>query len=181
MAEGPPQVQALRQTDEPLSRETLSELINVTKACASAKNVRPVHYTVLSRPFLTEFATAIAHVIPEGPMTPFAGAILKGHDVLFRGAPHVIVAHAKEDVPFSPESDCVIAMSAMEMMAVAKGLGTVWVGFLTRMITLPGMSELAGIPEDHKVYCCLAVGHKAPAIPHIRPAPREDVPITFHE
>ncbi len=48
-------------------------------------------------------------------------------DLIFRNAPHMIVAHAPKDCP-TPDMDCAIALSYFEIYAQTLGVGTLWCG-----------------------------------------------------
>ncbi len=73
--------------------------------------------------------------------------ILEGRDVIFRGAPHMIVVSAKEDSP-CPAIDPMIALSYFELYAQSLGVGTVWCGLAMGMLLLfPELRTRIGIPE----------------------------------
>ena len=55
-------------------------------------------------------------------------AVLDGEDVVYRGAPHMIVAAVSEKAPCA-EADPWIAMSYFDLLAQSFGLGTCWCGF----------------------------------------------------
>ena len=57
-------------------------------------------------------------------------AVLSGIDIVFRGAPHLVMAAAPADAPCF-EIDPVIALSYFELYAQSLGLGTVWCGLAT--------------------------------------------------
>ena len=53
--------------------------------------------------------------------------ILAGEDIVFRGAPHLVVAASPDDAPCAGV-DPVIALSYFELYAQSLGLGTTWCG-----------------------------------------------------
>lgn len=68
---------------------------------------------------------------PEGKrFERYQSAILAGIDIIFRGAPHLVLAATPADAPCS-EIDPVIALSYFELYAQSLGLGTVWCGLAT--------------------------------------------------
>lgn len=80
-------------------------------------------------------------------------------DIIFRGAPHVIIASSPEKSP-SPLADTHIALSYFDLLAHAKGLGTLWNGILKWTIDgiFPDLRERLGIPAHHIVGCTMVFG-----------------------
>lgn len=94
----------------------------------------------------------------------------KGIDLLFRGAPQLLL------VSPSPESACgredaVIALSYFDLLAPASGLGTTWCGYLKFIDSvLPATKELFGLAPDRYFYAML-FGY--PRIRHWRTVQRD--------
>jgi nitroreductase len=88
-------------------------------------------------------------------------------DILFRGAPHLLIASAPTNCP-TPEVDCVIALSYFELFAQSYGIGTVWDGLATSAFVdlVPQMRQRLGIPEDHQIGYVMAFGK--PAVQYVR-------------
>lgn len=86
----------------------------------------------------------------------------KGIDVLFRNAPHFIIASA----PKSNENgvaDCVISLSYFELLANSMGIGTLWDG-LAKVVFEKIDSKLQmalNIPEDHTIGYMMVFGRPA--------------------
>ncbi len=95
----------------------------------------------------------------------------RGEDVIFRNAPHLLVASAPKDA-LAPMPDCHIAMTYFELLAVGHGLGTVWNGIARYVIDLiaPDLRELLGIPGDHIIACVMSFG--TPAVKYHRAVQR---------
>jgi len=83
-------------------------------------------------------------------------------DVLFRDAPHVLIASAPKNVA-SPDADCHIALSYFELLANTYGIGTLWNGFIKMVLTVvaPDLGRQIGIPEDHVIGYVLLFGKPA--------------------
>jgi len=83
----------------------------------------------------------------------------KGIDVLFRDAPHVIMASAPQNL-VSPKTDCHVALSYFELLANSQGIGILWNGFVKMILdTLsPEIKTQIGIPEDHVLGYVLLFG-----------------------
>jgi len=86
----------------------------------------------------------------------------KGIDVLFRDAPHLIIASAQKKNP-NGTADCVISLSYFELMANAMGIGTLWNGFLKAVFehVEPQLKEQLGIPKDHAIGYMMVFGMPA--------------------
>ena len=85
-----------------------------------------------------------------------------GTDVIFRNAPHLLVASAPPDT-MAPMADCHIAMSYFELLANSHGLGTVWNGIARAILSsvLPEYALRLGIPADHQIVCVMSFGKPA--------------------
>jgi nitroreductase/NAD-dependent dihydropyrimidine dehydrogenase PreA subunit len=100
--------------------------------------------------------------LPEG-MEFFADFVRvweeKGADILFRGAPHLLITSAPHTAA-SPVPDCLIALSYFELFAQSMGVGTVWNGLAKWAINdlLPEIRQQLGIPEDHIMGYAMSFG-----------------------
>lgn len=94
-----------------------------------------------------------------------------GIDVLFRGAPHMLVVSAGPEAA-CPHEDVALALAYFELLARSAGLGTVWCG-LARMAmdVLPELKEAAGVPPDRPFYAML---FGPPAVRYPRTVQRND-------
>lgn len=82
-----------------------------------------------------------------------------GKDILFRGAPHLLLVTASKESA-SPLHDSIIALSTFELYAAANGIGTIWNGLATLTISeiLPSLRSTLGIPEDHEIGYVMGFG-----------------------
>ncbi len=164
-----------RYKDEDLSPEFIRHLLATALHAPSGRNVRKVLFTVIdNRATLAKFRAkaleGLARVAREGKLPPgmerFADFPVlwetKKVDVLFRGAPHLVVASAPKDCA-SPLQDCVIALSYFELLAQTQGVGTVWDGLAKWVIgdILPGLRLELKIPEDHLIGYAMVFGKPA--------------------
>lgn len=83
-------------------------------------------------------------------------------DILFRGAPHLLIASAPRQGA-SPVPDCLIALSYFELFAQSMGVGTVWNGLTMWAINdlLPETRQLLGIPDEHVIGYAISFGRPA--------------------
>ena len=75
--------------------------------------------------------------------------LLAGEDVIFRGAPHLVLACTPADAPCAAV-DPVIALSYFELYAQSLGLGTLWCGlFIWSLVAMPEFMKRLGVPEGY--------------------------------
>ena len=127
-----------RYREENLEPELLQYLLEVAWHAPTGVNSRQVHFTVVDdRAKLAllrdEVMTGLSRLVrdnalPEG-MGFYADFVRMWEeeqiDVIFRGAPHLLIASVPQQVP-SPMPDCLIALSYFELFAQCNGVGTVW-------------------------------------------------------
>ncbi|NTW56352.1 MAG: 4Fe-4S dicluster domain-containing protein [Chlorobiaceae bacterium] len=164
-----------RFQEEPLEPGLLRRLLEVAWHAPTGVNSRQVLFTVLdSREKVAEFREAVMkgladtvakNALPKG--REFYGGFLKlwqekKVDILFRNAPHLLVASAPATVS-TPVPDCLIALSYFELFAQANGVGTLWNGLAKWTIDdlLPETRECLGIPADHVVGYVMTFGKPA--------------------
>jgi len=119
----------------------LERLIRTARYAPSGRNAQPVRWLVISG---REPVRALAgHVIDWMRSlcvaTPDVGRALAlerlvaawdaGRDLICRGAPHLVVAHAPKDDVTGP-SACTLALAYFELAAPSHGLGACWAGYL---------------------------------------------------
>lgn len=77
-------------------------------------------------------------------------ALVNGEDILFRGAPHMIVVSSPVDAPCT-NIDPIIALSYFELYAQSLGVGTVWCGLVEICLQVfPELCERLEVPEKYK-------------------------------
>ena len=82
-------------------------------------------------------------------------------DLLFRWAPHLVVATVPTDSP-SPKADGIIALSHFEIAAQSVGLGTLWNGLVNMSLTLlPDLKVSLQVPENNLVAFTMSFGRPA--------------------
>ena len=104
--------------------------------------------------------------LPAGLVAQYIGGAVKawqeeGRDIIFRGAPHLLITSAPKHAP-CPVQDTHIALTTFQLMAHARGVGTVWDGMVMMALSLwPALGERLGIPPDHIVGYAMVFGEPA--------------------
>lgn len=167
---------------KPVERALLSDLIHTARFAPSGHNLQPVEWLVIQDP---EEVNRLAGVVidwmrrliqEKSPLveTMHLDKVVqsweKGTERILRGAPHLIIAHAHRENP-AGQTACIIALTYMELMAPALGLGSCWAGYFTRAAALwPPMKKALDLPEDQMVFGALMVGY--PRYQYCRLPPR---------
>jgi len=164
-----------RYKAHPVDRGLLSQLINTARYAPSGMNAQPVHWIIAEgAEKMRELAGLTAGALRRLPyFLGFLEAWDKGQDVILRGAPNLIVAHA-ETAGFDHTVDCAIALTYFELAAHAHGVGTCWAGlFMLAARESAEINAVLGIPEGHRVLGALMAGypkHGFTRLPPRRPA-----------
>ena len=160
-----------RYKKEGVDPKLIHHLLEITSHAPTAVNQRNTVLTVIGDPvamdrFRKEVTEAALQVAREGKIPPelkrmekYLEGCAKGYDIIFRNAPHLLVASAPPDT-YSPQADCHIAMSYFELLANSHGIGTVWNGIFRVVATglVPEIGAKLGIPEDHQIVCAMSFG-----------------------
>jgi nitroreductase/NAD-dependent dihydropyrimidine dehydrogenase PreA subunit len=160
-------------------RETIEWLLQTTRWAPSASNKQPVHWLVIDgREKVRELAVLMAEFLRGRPgFEMHMAAWDEGRDYLLRSAPHLVIAHAVEEGPFTVV-DCTIAVTELDLAARALGLGGCWAGlFMAAASAHPPLQETLGLPEGHKVFAALMLGE--PTFQHHRLPPRNELRVTW--
>lgn len=164
-----------RYREENLDQETIDRLLSAGWHGASGHNARPVRFTVLDdraqlqrlRDLVLERIAELARhrELPVG-LESFATFVRawerNGEDVIFRGAPHLVIASADAGST-TPQVDCVIALAGFELMAQSLGVGTLWNGLAKWSFEriMPELPARFGIPAAHRIGYVMSFGRPA--------------------
>ncbi len=165
-----------RYLDEDVEPGLLDELLAVSCHAPTGVNAMGVLFTVVrERAVMARLREEVmaglaakkkADQLPEGLIGQYMGYSVKawqeeGRDIIFRGAPHLLVTSAPAAAP-CPVQDTHIALATFQLLAHAHGLGTVWDGlFMMAMSVLPELGPRLGIPADHVLGYAMAFGRPA--------------------
>jgi len=165
-----------RYSGRDLDPEVIDELLDIAWHGPTGVNAQSVLFTVVRekeamKTLRQEVMAQLAQLKDEGKLPPgFVGQYIGGAvkawqekniDVIFRGAPHLLITSAPKGSP-CPVQDTHIALTTFQLMAHARGVGTVWDGmFMMALSLLPDLGARLGIPEDHLVGYAMAFGEPA--------------------
>jgi len=160
--------------DRPVEKERIQELIEVARYAPTASNAQVVEWLVFTDRAKIKKLAGLAvdwmrSVLQINPLPAQAtylpmivGAWDAGYDVVLREAPALIVASApKSDL--NGLVDVTLALSYLELAAVAKGLGTCWAGLVQgAILSSQPLKNALGLPEGHTHHYPMMLGYPKP-------------------
>ncbi|HUW62291.1 MAG TPA: nitroreductase family protein [Candidatus Bathyarchaeia archaeon] len=164
---------------EPVPRDVLRRVIEAARWAPTATNRQGVNWLVVED---AEKVHRLAAMVVDGLRTIpyFTRAVQaweRGLDMILRGAPHVLVAHAATD-GFEPAIDAAIGLTYIELAAHAHGLGTCWAGVLMAAARLKReIPKFLEIPEKHKICAAMMIGY--PTYEYKRIPPRNELNVRW--
>ncbi len=175
-----------RFREQTVPHELISDLIDTARYAPTGSNKQQVHWTVFEDPaeiknlsaLVIDWTNLMIRQMPDEAMAKRMERLTStwnnGVDPILHGAPHLIVVHSQADLP-STQTDCVIALTYLELYAYSKGLGTCWAGFLNSAAnTYPPLAQALGIPEGHQCFGAVMIGY--PLYKYIR-IPKRNAPL----
>ncbi len=157
-------------TSRRVDRERIAALIDTARFAPSASNRQPVHWLVVHEPREVRRLAGLvvdwmrAGLSGQAPILRrnterFLGRWDAGADVICRGAPHLIVASALPDPPVSA-TDCIIALTYLELAAPACGLGACWAGFfMAAARQWAPLRQALAVPPGHVICGAMMLGY----------------------
>ena len=160
---------------ENIDAKEVSKLINAASYAPTGCNAMSIHFTLIDEykkmARFRELALDQLRIVVSEKKLPrgfefFEGIMKKWDDdkidVIFRDAPHLIIASCPKDC-VTPVEDSIIALTNFELLANSMGLGTLWVGLVKWLITelAPDLKKVLNIPENHIVGYAMLFGKPA--------------------
>jgi len=156
---------------EPVKKELIEKVIDVARYAPTGHNSQTVSWRVvhdkdkvgLYKDKVLDWMRDGMETRPEmAKMLQFKGIIAgcdAGLDIIMRGAPHLIIAHAPEGDRMA-EASCRIALTHAELAAPAFGLGACWAGFFDLALkSWEPLKKAIELPEGHVPHCSIMLGY----------------------
>ncbi len=157
--------------DKAVAHDVLEEALDMARWAPSATNRQPVQWIVFEKPEgVRQVAAIVAGWMQEMMAQDMEAArsyrlpgivamFQQGQDLICRGAPHLLLAHAPAGMPFMAQ-DCTAAITYVELAALSRDLGTCWAGFVTWAANAStALRDFLELPEGNQVYGGLMLGH----------------------
>ena len=179
------QRRSIRQfKDENLGPDVLVKLKSSLAWSPTGCNDHRLFFTVIGEKadmefFRTETNRMLKLLIKSGIMRliypnykRYLQEILNGRDMVFRNAPHMIVAATPKNAPCK-EADPWIALSYFDLFAQTFGVGTCWCGFGVHAFRWNAkMRRRLNLPRGYRIGAVLLFGKPAVSYPRV-PMPRQ--------
>lgn len=160
-----------RFRNRPVDRELLIRIIATAQYAPTGGHKQEVYWMVVEKSTqVRDISSRVIEWMRQIPgqtndlkyaerMQRLAEAWDQGVDRISRGAPHLIIAHYPEDTP-AAYTDCVIALSYLELAAYSAGLGACWAGYISNAANAyPPLLDVLGLPNGHRCAGALLVGY----------------------
>lgn len=153
---------------ENLSPDLMEKLKNILKYPPTGCNYHKLHFSIIddievmdrfrnrTNNTIKKLLLSVGNNFITEKFNGYRSAFLRGDDVIFRGAPHMLVVSSPINAPCANE-DGIIALSNFELYAQSLGIGTLWCGFGQMCLkAFPELCEILEIPDNYKpVYVML--------------------------
>jgi nitroreductase/NAD-dependent dihydropyrimidine dehydrogenase PreA subunit len=173
----------------PIEPEKIRKIIEGARYAPTGGNTQTVEWLVLTdKSRIREIAALTVdwlrrlvkdpQVIAARPYLSIAVASWdEGNDSVLRGAPALVIAMAPKEA-MNGMVDLTIALSYLDLLAPAMGLGTCWAGMLQgALLASPDIKRFVGIPASHPHHYPLMLGY--PDVRYFRLPERRAPKITF--
>ena len=157
--------------DKPVEREKLTRLIEIARYAPTGTNSQRVGWVVIESrekvktlagtvvDFFRHLAAAKNPVADSYKLGKSIAAWESGIDVISRGAPALVLAHAPKDYGLATV-DCTSALTYLDLAAPSLGLGTCWAGyFMMAAAHWPPLQQALGLPESRACYGVMMAGY----------------------
>jgi len=157
--------------DKPVEKGDIAHLIDIARYAPSGHNSQCVQWTVIAgreqldhvAGIVIEWMRRMMDEMPElATAVHMDRAVARwesGTDVIFRGAPMLILTHADQELRPAPAA-CIIAVAHLELAAPTRDLGGCWAGyFMAAAANYPPLHEALALPEGHLCFGALMIGH----------------------
>jgi nitroreductase/ferredoxin len=160
-----------RYKNKPVKKETVQFLINTARHAPTGSNSQLVTWTVFTdEPKIKKMADLTIDWMRESlksagndGMTSYLPMIIAAYDAginsITHGAPCLVFA-STPDSYVNGMVDLSIALTYFELAAMSAGLGTCWLGLITRALKgYAPLKDAVGLPEGHSQFYPMVLGY----------------------
>lgn len=175
--------------EKTISKEIFEQIFDTVRYAPTGMNGQSVRWLVLQDPAqvrafvgkIIDWARRVLKEHPDHMLAPLfpmiIGAWEQGADHVCHGAPHLVFAYTHKDNPIG-FIDAIIAMTHLDLIAPAYGLGSCWAGIVQIALNeSPELMQSLGLPADHVSQYGMMIGYPKYSFPTI-PA-RNAAQVTF--
>lgn len=173
-----------RFKDKPVENKDIEALISNARYAPTGGNTQLVNWTVHTdkarmktiADLTIQWMKDVLEKNPSGFPPYFPGIVMAydaGMNSITRDAPCLIIASTtgRHD---GGKVDLTIALTYLELIAASQGLGTLWLGLITRALEYSKpLQDAVGLPDGHTHFYAMVLGHpkvKYHRVPERKPA-----------
>lgn len=158
--------------NENVEAEKLQKLKDMLSYSPTGCNVHSLHFSFIDdvevmNEFRNHVNKKVIDALTKSPIKSvgekfdiYKKLLLKGEDVIFRGAPNMVVVSNPVNAPCANE-DPIIALSYFELYAQSMGIGTCWCGLAQScLMFFPELSKYLQIPDGYQPGYVMLFGPK---------------------
>jgi nitroreductase/NAD-dependent dihydropyrimidine dehydrogenase PreA subunit len=173
----------------PIDREKALQLVNIGRYAQTGSNRQGIGYVIVDGRDKVEALAERTICYLERQYAAHPEVVwykrvidrhrLEGEDIIFRGAPALILAVAPEKLP-SGRDNARFSLTYIELFAPALGLGTCWAGFFEGLACGPEgqeVREMLRLAPDVRICGALMLGE--PAVRYQRLVERQPLQVEF--
>ncbi|MBU4318439.1 MAG: nitroreductase family protein [Proteobacteria bacterium] len=160
-----------RYKNKPVEKETIQFLIDTARYAPTGSNSQLVTWTVFTdeakikniADLTIDWMRQSVASTSNNPMASYLPMIITAYEAginsITHNAPCLIFASAPDSYD-NGMVDLSIALSYFELVAVSAGLGTCWLGLITRALkAFAPLKEMVGLPESHTQFYPMVLGY----------------------
>lgn len=153
---------------KPIADETLRALVDLTRYCASGRNLQPLKYRIVSS--REECEKVFPHLKWAGYLTDWDGPVPDERPVAY------LVQCLDEDITTNPLCDDGLQIEALTLGAVEKGLGSC----IIKSFNVKEISEILNLPSNLKPLYVIALGHPVEKVEIVDWDPESPEPFKYY-
>lgn len=148
-------------TEEKVDTSMIRKALDTSSWAPSTKNQHPTKYLLINSGIIIDqmMGVIMAYIQQTGAYPEIIYNLNNGLNSVFARAQTVVLAYSDGE-GLNPQTDAAIALTHVELLLQAQGIGTCWAGYLTRfMNVVPGLRDMLNIPPERVFYAGLLIGH----------------------
>lgn len=157
--------------DKTVEYEWVTKLLDLASYAPTASNKQPVKWQVVYEradvvvvvnmviDWMKDFLQKMPLVATEMGLEHFISSYKAGYDRVCRGAPHLVFAYA-DKMNTDAATDCIIALSYLELALLSFGLGGCWGGWVNHAVrNWPPLKKFLRLDEAFDYHGVLMFGY----------------------
>lgn len=158
---------------QPVDRECLEHALQIASWAPSAKNEHPTKYIIVDNKQTIDKIMKIILEFAEKnhELDLIVKEYQEGNNPVMGNAPTLLLAYAPANA-INPIVDSTLKLYTAELILQAKGIGSCWAGYLTRLSnSIPELKELFDLPEGNTFVAALMLGYPDYNVEHYDAVP----------